>query len=183
VTLPLHALLTDAAPCNGYLPVDCVSTRPIVNVPPDTDIVVFLLTNNHSLLAGVQTAFEWHSSWQLRDSHWDCQPGQIQGVVPESPGGPIAGRISTAFDCLTTTDLVVIGRMFMRTGPEGCLTQVMPDHPCGIHVLDCDNGLDLIEPFGPRLGRICVNSGGIDACELIISVEPTTWGAIKHSLH
>jgi hypothetical protein len=77
--------------------------------------------------------------------------------------------------------MVVIGRMSMRTGPQGCLTQATPAHPCGIHVVDCQFGIDEMQPWEGRLGAICVETGGIDACDLIISVEPTTWGAIKHS--
>src|SRR5688572_13501738 len=62
ITLPLHAKASSFEPCNGYLPVDCTGekgspTRPTVNIPAAAPTAVFLLANNHTDLAGVQTAF------------------------------------------------------------------------------------------------------------------------------
>ena len=33
----------------------------------------------------------------------------------------------------------------------------------------------------PRFGRVCVGSRGLDACDRVVPVFPSTWGAIKSS--
>jgi hypothetical protein len=66
------------------------------------------------------------------------------------------------------------------TGP-GCVSQVEP--MSGIEVLGCNFEVDELVLPGPdelRLGRVCVDAGGHDACDpLTTPVESATWGKIK----
>jgi hypothetical protein len=181
ITLPLHGKASSFEPCNGYLPVDCLGNRPTINVGP-APVAVFLLAHNHTNLAGVQTAFEW-PGWSLTFGLWDCQPGQLNAVTPANPGGPTAGSITTAFNCINGGALSPIGRIFLvPAGNPGCIGQVQSSFPFGCHVIDCSLNTDLIPSDAPhdrRLGKVCVGAGGIDACDAVVAVEPTTWGQVK----
>ena len=179
ITLPLHAKASTFEQCNGYLPMDCSQANPpLVNVSPQP-IAVFLFANNYANVAGVQTAFDW-PGWQLTFGLWDCQPGQLSAVTPVNPGGATAGSITTAFNCANTGALLVIGRMHMVPTTGGCISQVQSTFPFGIHVVDCSQGVDQIpDSQQARLGKICVGSGGVNACAPVSAVEPATWGSIK----
>ena len=182
ITLPLHGKASSFEPCTGYLPVDCEGIRPTTNVPVG-GIAIFLLAYNHTNLAGVQTAFQW-PGWTLTFGLWDCQGGQLSAVTPQNPGGPTAGSITTAFNCVTTGALSAIGRMFfVPAGNPGCVSQVQSSFPFGIHVIDCSLNTDLIVEGSPgydqRIGSVCTGSNGVDACDAVVAVEPTTWGKIK----
>jgi hypothetical protein len=183
VTLPLHAKPSSFEPCTGYLPVDCVSTLPTTNVAA-VPIAVFLFVYNHHNVAGVQTAFEW-PGWNFLFGQWTCQGGQLFAVAPANPGGPTAGTITTAFNCVNTTELLIVGNMhFVPAGTPGCISQVQSTFPNGIHVLDCAQGTDLISTSPQdqlRLGKICVGQAGNAACTPVSAVEPSTWGSIKAS--
>jgi hypothetical protein len=159
--------------------VDCLSNRPTVDVEPGP-IAVFLFVMNYSYLAGVQTAFAPAPGWTFVAGEWGCQPGQITAVAPHPPFGPTDGSIATAFNCLEGPDLAVIGIMYF-TVTDGCLEQVQSTYPYGICVLDCVMQLDLIPPGAEnRLGKICVQSGGRDACNPPMTPwTPVTWGHIK----
>lgn len=184
-TLPLHAAAGIGNPCNGYLPVDCLGNRPVVSVAASSPITVYLLLMNHHDVRALETAFEWDAGWVFAGGVWDCQPWQIWAVQPHDPGGPHAGTIATAFDCVNGPALAVIGRLFFQSGSSGCLRQVESDYPDGTAVVDCNNEtLDYIDANTPegqlRLGRICVGPGGHDACGIqTTAVDPSTWGAIK----
>jgi hypothetical protein len=183
-TFPLHAKVTLFEPCDGYLPVDCRGNRPTVNVPPYSQIQVFFLVANYNNLAGVGTALEWDPSWTLQTSIWDCQVLPIALFMPTAPGGPEAGRLFIAFDCITGPELAVIGHLRYAVGPAGCLRHVTPSVPPRISVIDCQLREDEIDADDPvqrlRLGKICVDTGGHDACEpLTTAVESTTWGKVK----
>jgi hypothetical protein len=184
VTLPLHAKASTFEPCNGYLPVDCsgdpgAPTRPTVNVAA-APIAVFLFINNYNNVAGVQTAFDW-PGWSLTFGLWDCQGGQLSAVTPVNPGGPTAGSITTAFNCVNGPALAVVGRIHLvPAGAPGCVSQVQSTFPGGINVLDCAQGTDMIpDSQAMRLGKICVGQGGVDACRPLNAVESSTWGSIK----
>ena len=179
VTLPLHAKASTFEPCNGYLPVDCRTTPPTVNIYPGPT-TVFLLVMNYNDISGVQTAFEVDPGWTFTFGLWDCQPGQLNAVTPAPPFGATAGTITTAFNCLNGPALGVIGRMFFNA-TAGCIRQIQSSYPFGTHVLDCQQGIDWIPDYmGFRLGRICVMQGGVSACDPgPIAVEATTWGRIK----
>lgn len=183
VTLPLHAKPSTFEQCNGYLPVDCVSTLPTTNVAA-APIAVFLFVFNHHNVAGVQTAFEW-PGWNLTFGLWDCQGGQLSAVTPANPGGPVAGSITTAFNCVNSTSLLIVGRLHLvPAGQAGCIKQVQSVFPNGIHVLDCAQGTDLITDSAldrQRLGEICVGTAGNTGCNPVAAVEPSTWGSIKAS--
>ena len=55
----LHAKPSSFEPCNGYLPVDCISNPPTVNLPSTAPIAVFVLLFNYTAASGIQTAFQW----------------------------------------------------------------------------------------------------------------------------
>jgi len=180
-TLVLHAKPSSFEQCGGYSPVDCVGVpgtpgRPTVNVAPQP-IAVFLLVNNHTAIAGVQTAFDW-PGWNLTFGLWDCQGGQVNATTPSGAGGATNGTIATAFNCVNSPALTVIGRLHFVPGAGGCISQVQSTFPGGIVVLDCNNQTDQIS-HEQRLGKICVNAGGFDSCDPLVAVEPATWGSIK----
>jgi hypothetical protein len=183
VSLPLHAKASSFEPCTGYLPVNCRDIMPVVNINPGP-AAIFLFVMNYNAVAGVQTAFQPDPSWTFTFGLWDCQPGQLNAVTPAAPFRPAAGTITTAFNCLTGPDLGVIGRMFFVAGGVGCLTQVQSSYPFGIHVLDCQQGIDQIsESQQARLGKICIGQGGYAACFVEPAVDAATWGAIKAQYH
>jgi hypothetical protein len=184
-TIPLHAKSSSFEVCDGYLPVDCVSTRPTVNAIAGEPTVVYVMLHNFVAIGGIQTAFEWDPSWNLVYGLWDCQPGSFDGSDPQNPGGPIAGVLSKAFVCVTGPALAVVGRMFFVGVESGCIQQVQPSHPGlpdGIAAIDCNIAIDQITDSPAdegRLGRICVGSGGHDACDRVLPVEGATWGRVK----
>jgi len=177
--LPLHVTPTTQGPCSAYQPVDCLAVQPTVDVSPGT-IAVYLLVMNHGQLAGVQTAFEPDPSWTFIHGLWDCQPGQVAAVTPAPPFGPAAGTIATAFNCVYGPSLAPVGRMIF-SATQGCLTQVVPSYPFGIHVIDCAVEVDQAQPGEDyRLGKICVGGGGYAACRGGGQMQDATWGAIKN---
>ena len=184
VTLPLHARLTSGS-CTAFTPVNCTTTRPTVNVTAQTDYMIYLMIFNYASVAGVQTAFDWGATWTLQDVSFNCRTSQVNATTPDPslPGGPTTGTITTAFNCLAGPSLAVIGRLLFTSGDTGCLMQVQSSYPFGDHVVDCTNGLDQINADDPvhqmRLGKVCITSGGVDACNAIQPVDPATWGAIK----
>jgi PKD repeat protein len=178
ISFPLHA----SAGCHdcGPIQVDCMGVRPTVNIPGNMSVTIYLLAFNYSALAAVQTAFDWHSSWELYSAIFDCLPGQLTVVTPVPPGGATAGSVATAFNCVTSGQLLVIGRLLMNAGAVGCLSQVQSSYPNGIHAVDCSLGVDLIPDSQQlRLGKICVAQGGVDACLPVIPVQSATWGQVK----
>lgn len=109
-------------------------------------------------------------------------PGTVCVWGPSNPGGPVAGSLQTAFDCATGGSLVVIGFMVMNLTGSGCVTQVQPANSTFL-ALDCNLEIDefgLPEGAG-RLGSVCIGSGGHDACDRVVPVQPATWGRIKRS--
>jgi hypothetical protein len=187
-SLPLHAVVGGQPSCQ--IPVNCSSIRPTINVPPSSQITVYLLLYFHCEVAGVQTAFSWSPEWTLISGSWNCRGNQISVVTPHGAGGPADGSIVTAFDCVTGATVRVVGYMNFQTGSSGCLAQVQSAFPFGIHVVDCAQGIDQIpDSQQGRLGRICVQVGGVDACIDgppppncdPVPVEPTTWGKIKRT--
>lgn len=180
VTIPLHGKASSFEPCTGLAPVDCGANRPTVNVAGGP-VCIFVTLRNYVGVAGVQTAFDNPNSWTFTFGLWDCQTGQLNAVTPGAPFGATAGSITTAFTCVTSGALLPVGRMFF-IATTGCISQIQSSYPFGIHVLDCEGGIDQISDNEQgRLGKICVGSGGVDACDPISPVEATTWGQIKAS--
>ncbi len=178
ITLPLHFKAGSFANCTDITPVDCDANRPDLNAVPGAGCA-FLLANNHTSLAGVQTAFDF-GGWTLMFGLWDCQVGQLFAVTPANPGGGTAGTITTAFTPVNTGELAVIGRMFFQIPDTGCLSQVQSTYPFGIHVIDSLLQNDEIaDTESGRVGKLCVGAGGVDACAPVTAVEPTTWGSVK----
>ncbi len=180
-TLPLHAKASSFEPCDGYLPVDCVNHLPVVNIAPGPT-AVFLFVMNYAEVAGVQTAFQPDGSWIFLFGLWDCQPGQLNAVMPAPPFGPTAGSIATAFNCLAGPQLAVVGRMFffLNTNANGCLEQVQSSYPFGICVIDCQLAVDrILSGQEARLGKVCIGPGGNAPCVQTTAVESATWGQIK----
>jgi hypothetical protein len=183
-TIPLHYKASSFEACAGYLPVDCAGTRPTVEAMAGQPAVVYVMIHNYAAVSGIQTAFEWDPSWNLLFGLWDCQPGMLDGNVPQNPGGPIRGVLTQAFVCVTGPALAVMGRMFFVGMESGCIRQVQPMFPYGICVMDCTQSIDQItdSPVDEaRLGRICVGAEGHDACERAVPIEAGTWGRIKAS--
>jgi hypothetical protein len=181
-TLPLHAKVSQFEPCSGYLPVDCLSVRPTVQVETGQQVAIFLFVANYTQLAVIQTAFEVDPSWSFTFGLWDCQPG-LQEFPPMPPFGPTSGTMIYAFNCLTGGTLAALGRMFFVAG-TGCIGQVESTYPPdGIYALDCQQQVDQIFPDEPgqqaRLGKVCVGAGGHDACDHVTPVAAATWGLIK----
>jgi hypothetical protein len=180
-TIPLHAKASQFEQCTGYLPVNCLDVRPTVEIPSGQQVTVFVLVRNYTMLAGVQTAFEVDPSWTYFFSLWRCQPGGGPGppTSPVPPFGPIYGQATAVFECVTGGELLAIGQMYFISG-QGCVGQVQTSAPSGICALDCDNEIDQILPGEEaRLGRVCVGSGGRDACEQVVPVASATWGLVK----
>ena len=182
VTFPLHYKQSSFEACTGVAPVDCTTNRPVVAATSGTAAAIFLLVNNTTALAGVQTAFQFDATWVLTFGLWDCQGGQLSAVQPSMPGGPTAGSITTAFNCVTAGGLITIGRMFFTGPTAGCISQVQSTYPFGNHALDCTQGVNQITEDA-RLGKVCVGAGGVDACDPVSPVENATWGGIKAQYH
>lgn len=180
-TMPLHALDTGFGLCPIPPP---TGPDPCAQGMLDTEVSLgvtfagYLLVRNYDNVAGVQTAFDWPVGWVFMFGLWDCQSGQVNGVVPTAPGAT-TGTIATAFDLITGGVTSPIGRMHMiATGP-GCLTQLTSSFPFGTHVVSGTGDTDPVVP--ENRGSICdaTSGAGVNACEPVIPVEPTTWGAIK----
>ena len=193
VTFPLHARPTSGG-CPQFAPVNCLplpgGVRPTVNVDASTDYVVYILVMNYAVLTGMQTAYDWDTSWVLNDVLVNCRTGQVNATTPDPslPGGGTTGALTSAFNAVNGPALVAVGRLSFTSGTAGCLFQVKPDYPFGAHVTGVNgNDVDQINNDNPdesaaRLGKICVTAGGTDTCnEWIAAVEPATWGSIKAS--
>lgn len=184
VTLPLHARFGQAENgCRDFQPVDCVNLRPTVNIPPNTEVMIYLLMHNYSQVQGVQTAFEWDPGWVPLECFLNCRPGSVWGWPDPCYYFEVEGVIGIAFNCVTGPALEPFGRLRFLSGPSGCIRQVQTNYPFGVYVGDCTNGIDQVDPADPvqalRLGRICVEEGGHDACDRVTPVEASTWGRIK----
>ena len=187
-TLPLHAIETGFGICDIGDP--CL-TGVTVNVAPGTQQAIYLLVRNYDDVAGVQTAFEWGAQWTFTFGLWDCQSNQVNGITPTDPGGPTAGTIASAFDCITGGTTAVIGRMHFNVatapGSRGdtqtnCVRQVEPNFPFGNHVVSCTGEVDLIGEDSQ--GSVCTETGGYDACDPpATGTEAATWGSIKAQYH
>ena len=184
-TLPLHAKVSSFEQCNGYLPVDCLGVRPVVEVETGQPITVFLMVANYAELLGIQTAFEVDPSWTFTFGLWDCQYAPNENP-PQPPFGPTSGTITAVFNCVTSGELLPIGRMTFVSG-TGCVGQVESAYPSGTWALDCQQQFDRILPNEPgqaaRLGKVCVGTGGQDACDRVTPVAAATWGRIKATYH
>jgi hypothetical protein len=175
----LHAKPSSFETCNGYLPLDCIGNPPTVNVPA-TPIAVFVLLFNYTAASGIQTAFTF-GGWNPTFFLWDCGLIGCDFAPCDPPPFPPVVVVAGDFigGCLNGPALRVLGRMFFVPG-SGCISQVIPAQPNGIHLRDCTGGVDLItDPSSPRLGKICLNTGGVNACDGVVPVEATTWGQIK----
>ncbi len=168
-TLPLHAIVIPGSPPDPCEIADPCDPGPaLVNVPINTTIDAYLMARHYDNLFIVQTAFEW-DGWTYLGSAWNCQSGQITGNEPYGNGGPDAGTLATAFDCVAGGQTAILGYMRFFTDGPGCLTQVESSRPYGSHVFSCADEWDPISLLD--CGSICVDAGGIDACEGITPVE------------
>ncbi len=174
----LHGKSSSFETCNGYLPLDCVSNQPNVNVPA-APLAVFVLLYRVNESSGFQTALQW-PGWSMTFALWDCL---TPCDFPPCPGIPQVHGVILDFDfnCVTAPGLHAFGRVFLvPAGNPGCVSQWIPDRPNGIHMRDCSGGVDIIDnPNSLRLGKICVGGGGVTGCDDVVPVEPATWGKIK----
>jgi hypothetical protein len=183
-TFPMHGLhpATFQENCATVADIDCLpgGVRPTVNLPGPLGGpgVVYFFVNNHNELKGAQTAFDF-GTWSLVFGNWTCQPGFLALHVPTG-SGPDDGLLNAAWNCFAGTQLQTIGFMTMNM-PSGCITQVLPTGSL-FQALDCDLNLDEHDGTGAdaaRLGSVCVDTGGVDACDAVNPVESATWGSIK----
>jgi hypothetical protein len=163
-----------------------------VNIEPNEEIQVFFYLNNAWAVAALDVAWDWDDSWVIDPNetgitYTGCTTNTVTIRTPQNPGGPQAGRLVSAFDCLTG-GFLRIGRMDFHAGPSGCLEFVQVPDGYGTHLVDCQNQRDESNPESPapndsmRFGRICIHTGGNNSCWAIPNpVEPATWGAIKET--
>ena len=174
-SFPLDAIETSFGLCTDTE--CCPNVNTTVNAGATN--AIYLLANNVAELAGVQTAFEVDPSWALLFQLWDCQGNQVVGTQPTAPYGPVEGTIATAFDCVTGSDCVVVGRMHFIT-IAGCITQTDSGFPFGTHFIDCSGRDTQVAP--ECWGSVCVGTPGENTCDCeggATPVEPSTWGGIK----
>lgn len=177
-TMPMHVAYGFFSDCSGYLPVDCWTNRPSVNIIGNVNASVFLSVANYQNINGVQAAIQWSPSWSWAFGIFDCLPGQSLEFQPS--GNTASG--ATVFDCVNGPALAVFAMIFFQVGGSGCVQFIQPQDPLGIFVQDCQGEIDqIMEADSPRLGRVCVDAGGVDACDALEPVESMTWGAIKAS--
>lgn len=186
-TLPMHGIwpftFSEFCTTPATQGIDCShSGRPTVDLPPEATgpAIFYLFVHNHAAIQCVQTAFEW-APWTFLFGQWRCIPGSHLHVQePHDPGGPFHGYIGQCWPCVTDPSLLVVGFMVINITGPGCISQVEPY--LRISALDCNNEVDELTLPGPdelRLGRVCVGSGGHDACDALTPVLSTTWGGIK----
>jgi hypothetical protein len=175
----MHVAYGFFSDCTGYLPVDCLANRPTVNIVGNVNASVFLCVANYQNINGINAAIEWSPSWSWVFGIFDCLPGQRLEFHPT--GNTASG--ATVFDCVNGPALAVCAMIFFQVGSSGCVQFIQPEgDPLGIFVQDCRGEIDQItEAESPRLGRVCVGAGGVDACDPVEAVESMTWGAIKAS--
>lgn len=199
-TLPLHARAGFLG-CTAQPVANCTTVPVNTTVEAGGTATIYFMLANFVRSNGVQLAYVWPNDWLLADCFGECRSGQICPFFcgcgpdpscndPDAPpghcGGPTQGRLATVFNCFTPTGAAIyIGRLqFEPVGAGGCFSIIEPhpNFPHGIHVIDCQQGHDQIQPNEiMRLGRICVGSGGHDACPRVVPVETATWGNIKSS--
>jgi hypothetical protein len=183
-TLPLHAWAGFAPPeLPCYWDVCGAAGPATVHVPLGEQVMVVLYVRNFDAVAGVETAFDF-GTWTLNFGLWDCRSNQVNGAVPANPGGPVAGTLATAFDCVTGGATTSLGRMyFLPITESGCLTQVESAQPLGTCVVDCLGNATPVA--ASNRGRICAGMpGGVDACEPVpVAITTESWGRLKHRLH
>ncbi len=154
----------------------CDGTAPNVEVRGGEEYVVAVLARNFDAgLEGAVCAFDWHWSWTLSYSFWDCLPGSINELYPQG-AGPRDGFVGVLFDCLEPGTTAVIGWLVMEVGETGCLEVIAPE--VGVRAINCnptDTFIDL-----RNVGRVCVGEGGYAPCDPVtVPVEATSWGRIK----
>ncbi len=153
----------------------CDGTAPNVEVRGGEEYVVAVLARNFDALSGVHCAFDWHWSWTLSYSLWDCQPGSVGEFGPQGPG-PLDGFVGTFFDCVEAGSTAVIGWLVVEAGDIGCFEVIESVH--GIFSTDCSIAQTPIDLR--NVGRACVGEGGYAPCDPVtVPVEATSWGRIK----
>ncbi len=154
----------------------CDGTAPNVEVRGGEEYVVAVLARNFDAgFKGVLCAFDWHWSWTLSYSFWDCQPGSLSELGPQGPG-PRDGIGGALFNCIEAGGTAVIGWLVMEAGDSGCFEVIESVH--GIFSTDCSY---MNTPIDLRnVGRVCVGKGGYAPCDPVtVPVEATSWGRIK----
>jgi hypothetical protein len=171
------------------LPTCQTGSDPVTQIAASIDFRAYIFVNNYTNIQALQTCFVWPADWHIAPngppSVFGCRANQLNASEPADPGGPSAGTLATAFDCVTGPTMTPIARIDFQAGAGGCLTQVNPAQgTMRIEVVDCLNAstsFDASDPLNlPRLGTICIGANGINACGPL-PVEAATWGRIKAS--
>ena len=161
---------------------DCKESSPRVNIPAGDAVAVYVFLRNYDDACGLiyrfavdgeQGAEPW-GDWTIWGSSFGCQPNQTGLNGPN----PHDGELITSFDCITGGALELLGFIFLMAGTHGCLGIEESEVYFPSGVLDDAWPPTAVAP-GNR-GRVCVGTGGHDACEpLTVPVEAATWGQIK----
>ncbi len=177
-TVVLHAVAGFDGDCQTD--VDCTSVAPTVRVDSPAGMYSILMyIRNFDSAAGVQVAFDWPGTWAFQTGIWTCQPGQLSGTTPTTPGAR-DGTLSTAFDPISGGALAAVGIFIFGSIGDGCLSIIESEYPDGNHIVGADQSVTAIRDVNE--GKVCVNADGVNACECIqAAVEPATWGQIKAS--
>jgi hypothetical protein len=184
-TIVLHAYrFGDTLNCQAGLgQFDCSeSSPPRVNILPGDVVAVYVFLRNYDDACGLIYRFavdgkqgvEPWGDWTIWGSSFGCQPNQtgINGPNPHD------GELITSFDCVTGGGLELLGFIFLMAGTHGCLGIEESEVYFPSGVMDRNSRTTAVAP-GNR-GRVCIGTGGHDACEpLTVPVEETTWGQIK----
>lgn len=177
-TLVLHAVQASFGVCE--IPDPCVApATPLTNVEPGGPYTIYFLLRNYHDVSAVQFALDWPLDWNFAFGVWDCTSGCICETFPWRPG-PLYGVYTCCFNCVTGGASLVLGRMSFSTLTTGCMDVIEPFSPLRTSVLACD--FSQVDPIlQENRGRVCVGTGGVDACMNAVPVSNSTWGRIKDS--
>jgi hypothetical protein len=177
--LIMHAIPHDQR-AHCYLPAEQgygdPATQTVVSVAPDADVDVFVYLADYDRASGARGAgfrLVWPADWTYFGWAHNCTPGQITLIQ----FGDSDLDVGTAFNVVTSGELIPLGYLGVRTGTAGELrveeTQMCPY--TGICYVD-DYAREIrIKPG--NIGRVGVGSGFNPAAPT--PVEPATWGDIK----
>jgi hypothetical protein len=188
-TVVLHAHRIGGEPlnCEAWIgEFDCSpESGPQVNIAPGDNVAIFVFLRNYDDVSGLLCRFsvdraggsEPWGDWICFGSIFGCQPNQIGLWSP----GPSSGELTTSFDCIQRGLLAPLGFMIFTAGTHGCLSMEESErYPAESGVNGCGYPPIRSEVAPQNRGRICIASGGYDACNpRPVPIEEETWGRIK----
>jgi len=186
-TIVLHAQdWSHGWSCQAWVgTVDCETLPPTVNIESGQQALVTVFLRNYEDVAGVHYRFAvdggsgpttWSDWTFLFSSAGDCG---LMNQTTSWPPTPANGNWSTTFNCITGGTFQPVAYLVFAAVGTGCLGIEESDlGPSGVESCDWPPVLTSVAP--ENRGRICVGSGGYDACDPVTTpVAPATWGRIK----